>query len=323
MAKSTTATADTDVLELSDERKRIISGFNRKSVYMLVEENTSDGVKIYDARTSLPIRGPRFRDYTNLILKSTIIWDGSDHIVDEKTHKTISGHPAGMRQILYYDGCTTIFRDEQPQEKAVIDQYIQRTQPRFFQHGFITVYGHETLLKKFLDMDSRNANSPYRINTISAQYHVSDAEAVAKTKKKQQDLEDRAVDLAKEATSKHMRMHCLILQIGDQDFMTGVELSDEAIRVEYRSAAKADPVQFIKTYEDKGLEIKYMIRKCLDNGTLSTVKIPGKLCWTKSGQVVLDVSGHQDPQKIIDKAAEYSQTFDGQDFLLQLKGSAK
>lgn len=314
-----------DVLDL-DPDMEAINEVSKKFVYVLSEENVDTGM-VFDAQTNRPIKVQRYRQYTNLPLRSSIIWDGSDCVYEEVTGedgkkrrgKLISGRKPGKRQLRYYDGCPSIFVDEQPAEKATIDEFVKNTKKKWFIRGYMDVFGYEDMFKRYMDIASWNENSPYRIRTSPAIYKLYDTEANLQADSEDLDQEEEAAHLAKNATIKHMKIHAKFLEIPELDLVSQNPLSDKAIRTEYRKAAKRNPAHFIETYNDKTILIKYWIEKGLDNGEIATKTIPNKATWGKKGVVICDLSGITSREGILNKLIEHSQLDEGKEFLEMLK----
>ena len=96
------------------------------------------------------------------------------------------------------------------------------------------------------------------------------------------------------------------------------ELSEKAIRAAYRKKALDSPVEFVDSFNDKTLDIKYYIGKAMQDGLINYNKVPNSACW-KSGSVICDVSGIKSSDGVSNRLLEYSQTADGEEFLIQLK----
>lgn len=290
---------------LFDDEDEIIED-SGKVVYVLSIKNEARG-RVYDADGN-PIKDPEYTKCRNLLRRSSINWPGGTDPFSQKPR------PKGRYPIRYYDGCTTLFVDDQPKDPAVLEPLIAGTKELNFNYGYLTIDEYETILKTYCDWASWNEGSPYRVNRVDAIYKLLDSEEVRKAEAKKLDMMDEASSMAKKATVKHMRIHARFLKIPDIDEKTMRALSDEAIRTEYRKMAMHDPAGFIKTFNDKSIHIKHWIEKALASGELSTSVIPNRVVWAKRGVEVCDISGLQTTDGIMNKLIELAQTDAGTEF---------
>ena len=124
----------------------------RKYMFELATPNLERemGILEVDGQKSRMIPTPKFKPYLNIVLTSQIIWKGQRRI------------------IRYYDGCTSIFADEQPKDKEEISEYIKTTKPRAFLEGKFGAFGDERMLLMYLNICSWNAESPFRTRSANA-----------------------------------------------------------------------------------------------------------------------------------------------------------
>jgi hypothetical protein len=289
-----------------------VDELNRKYVYMLLQRNERRGM-VYEGLTNRPAAEMPYKPWQNLLLRSSIIWDGGQDPFSGKER------PAGRYLIQYYDGCTTLFVDSQPQDRDTIEKFIGNTRKLLFERGQLSVMGYDKMLKYYMDWTSYNANSPYRVPTADAIFHLLDAEKDTKSKVAFMDALEDAMKLAKEASDGKMLIHAKYLGVPDSDFISGNPLSIEAIRILYREFAKENPIDFIKSYTDRTIEVKYWIEQALETGLISDSLIPNKAVWKKSAAVICDISGLKSQSSIHNKLVEFSQTEEGEEFVQQLK----
>lgn len=289
----------------------ILPDINTRYAYVLSQKNDVRG-KVYDENGNKREEQP-YKPYLNLLLRSSIVWDGS---VDPFSKKP---RAKGRHQIRYYDGCTTLFVDEQPREKEVIDQLLSATRQLSFAYGFLFVYGYDSLLKIYLDWCSYNEDSPYRIPKSNAIFKAVNTEKQSKEEELKLELEDEVREMAKNATPKKMRIHAKYLGIPFEDSVTMQPLSDKAIRIEYRKAANSNPDHFKKSFNDKTIEISTWISEAIMTGQISTGVIPNSAVWTKGNTIICNTSGLKAHNLIVEKLVEFSQIEEGFDFLTQLK----
>ena len=226
---------------------------------------------------------------------------------------------AGKHLIRYYDGCTTLFVDDQPKEKEIIDQLVASTRELHFINGYLAIYGYESMLKTYMDWASYNAESKLRVPTIDPIYLLLDSDKQGKAQAKHLDQVDKAMELARTADESHMVIHAMFLNIPQMDEVTGNILSPEALRAKYRKEAMENPDNFIITSQDKTLHFKHWIKKSLDTDAISTAVVPNKAVWKAKGSVICDISGITTKEGILNKLIEFSQSKEGKNFSEQLK----
>jgi hypothetical protein len=298
-----------------------LEALNTRYGYMLAQEAPKrEGQFEVVNGTARALKPRRFKPVHNLLRRSHILWDGSDW--DEKTK---TGHKPGKVAIRYYDGCTTLFEDEQPKDKATIDDLMKATDDAklSFRDGYLYVYGYDEMLKKYLDMCSWNGHSKYRVPTVEPVFVPLDVEKTADKDSDDLDKLVEALELAKKAPSKKMRIHGRFLGVAEVDFNTGNAYSDKAYRAEYRKSAKADPRGFIQTYNDNSLELQAWIEKGLESGSISTNLIPNSAVWKKTGVVICDLSGLKSQEAILNKLIEYAKSEAGEAFAALLTAENK
>lgn len=296
---------------LFKEEENVLENLNAKYVYVLSLRNDVRG-RVYDADGN-PVKDPEYPSRRNLLLRSSIAWPGGQDPFSKKDR------PAGKYFIRYYDSCTTLFVDDQPKEKETVDQLLAATRELHFIKGYLEVYGYEVMLRNYLDWCSWNEESRYRISRVDAVFKLLDTEKIRRAEAATFDKVEEAMDLAKKAKSKHMRIHAKFLDIADVDLQTMQPLSDESIRTEYRKMAMHNPDLFIRTYNDKSIHLKAWIELAIGKGDISTTTIPNKAVWPKSGEIIGDISGLQSKEGILNKLIEIAQSSEGAPFKEKLE----
>lgn len=297
--------------KVADKTEEIMPDLNTRYAYVLAEKNEPRG-KVYDELGN-PRGEIEYKPYMNVLMRSSIVWPGGKDPFSGKERAK------GRHQIRYYDGCTTLFIDDQPKEKDTLDALISSTRELTFDNGYLFIYGYDTMLKNYLDWASYNEDSPYRIPNSVAKFKNVNTEKQAEIEAALLEQEDKARDLSKNADVKKMRIHAKYLGIPLVDHITQAELSVTAIRTEYRKYAKANPNHFIKSYNDRSIEVHTWVTEALNTGQISTSLIPNQAVWTKGGTLICDLSGFKAQNLIIDKIVEFTQTEEGSDTLAQLK----
>ncbi len=274
----------------------------KKYMFELAVQNAERELPVIEVegQKSRAIPTEKYKPYQNIVLTSQIIWKG-------------------QRRILrYYDGCSSIFADEQPKDKEEIDQFIKVTQPRAFLKGKFGAYGDEKMLLLYLMICSWNEESPFRTRSANVIFKASDTVKVASAEAKKLDETERALQLAKDASKTKMIIHSAFLGIETEDFDSGNELTEGEIRTKYRRRALQDAAYFIDSYGNKSIETKYYINQALIKGLITNKFNPNKATW-QNGKEICDISGLKSNDAIGEKIFEFSQLEDGQEFQIQLK----
>ncbi len=297
------------VIKGSPEHLALSQEFDPKKRYMyelsdVVPERTHPVILTTNSgRSNIALPQRKFPASRNIILTSQIIWKGQRRIVR------------------YYDGCTTIFADKQPQDKDTIQQLIAQTHKNKYKflEGKFGAFGYERMLLLYLNICSWNTLSPFRTPSADHVFKSLDTEVIANETMSKIDLIEKALKLAREATETKMKIHANFLGIPLTDWDSGNDLTETEIRAKYREQASKEPQRFIETYGNRAIEIQYYVDDCLKKGTISTKAIPNKATWGSKNTVICDISGLQSFESISQKLFEFSQTEEGADFLIQLK----
>lgn len=293
---------DSDRWPVEAEYSKMTFDPQKKYMFELAVQNAERELPVIEVegQKSRAIPTEKYKPYQNIVLTSQIIWKG-------------------QRRILrYYDGCSSIFADEQPKDKEEIDQFIKVTQPRAFLKGKFGAYGDEKMLLLYLMMCSWNEESPFRTRSANVIFKASDTVKVASAEAKKLDETERALQLAKDASRTKMIIHSAFLGIETEDFDSGNELTEAEIRTKYRRRALQDAVYFIESYGNKSIETKYYINQALIKGLITNKFNPNKATW-QNGKEICDISGLKSNDAIGEKVFEFSQLEDGQEFQIQLK----
>lgn len=286
----------------SKEHKFLLQEFDPSTKYMfeLAEPNIEREMPIIDVREKRPVPHQKFKPYQNIVLSSQIVWN------------------AQRVNIRYYDGCDSIFVSQQPKDKDVIDQFIKQTRVRPFWEGKFGTMGDEKMLLRYLLICSWNGLSEFRTRTANSVFVPLDKSKQALVESSKLDQTETALSYAKEATETKMMIHAHYLGIPTIDYDSGNELTPKEIRIEYRKRALKDSANFIDSYGNKNIEVKYYIDKALEKGLISNKFNPNKATWQKSNSVICDISGLRTNEAIAAKLFEFSQTEEGEEFKIQL-----
>lgn len=292
-----------EVVEGSPEHLALSQEFDtdKKYVFELAAKNPVLEWPVMDARTNRPVPHKEFKPYQNLVMTSQIVWKGN------------------RRMIRYYDGCSTIFVDKQPKEKELIEQFIKQTAQRNFENGSMLCEGYEKMLLLYCSICSWNAESPFRTKSANMVFVPVNAGAAALQESAKLDQTEEALKLAKEAKRNKMFIHANYLGIPTIDYVSGNELTEEEIRTSYRKEALRNSAAFIESYGNTAIEIKYFIEKALEKGIINNKLNPNKAAWGSSNSEICDISGLRSPEAIAQRLYEFSQSEQGEEFVIQLR----
>lgn len=272
----------------------------KKYMFELAEENMPRQTPVWNMRTNRPEPQKAFKPYRNIVMTSQIIWNGQ------------------RRGIRYYDGCDSIFVDEQPKDKDMIELFIKQTPRRAFIDGKFGCFGDERMMLLFLYASSFNQESVFRTRTANIVYKPCNSEKRATIEAEKLDLTERALELAKGASMDKIMIHADFLGIPLKDFDSDNDLTEKEIRIAYRKESLRDPKNFLDSYGNKALETKYYIKKALSQGLMDTQTNPNKVLWRSSGREICDISGLKSFAAISERLFEFSQLEEGEEFKIQL-----
>lgn len=273
---------------------------NKKYMFELADENMKRQTPVWNVRTNGPEPHKPYKPYRNIVMMSMIIWNGQ------------------RRTIRYYDGCDSIFVDEQPKDKETIEQFVKQTPRRAFIDGKFGVHGDERMLLLFLLASSFNQESEFRTRSANIIYKPSNSAKKAAIEADKLDLTERALELAKGATFSKIMIHADYLGIPLKDFDSDNELSEKEIRTAYRKEALRDAKNFLESYGNKALETKYYIKKAMTEGLIDYTSSPNKALWKNSGREIKDISGLKSFAAVLESLFEFSQLEEGDEFKIQI-----
>lgn len=272
----------------------------KKYMFELAEENMPRQTPVWNVRLNRPEPQKSFKPYRNICMTSQIIWKGQ------------------RRGIRYYDGCDTIFIDEQPKDKDTIEQFIKQTQRKAFIDGKFGCFGDERLLLLFMYASSFNMESEFRTKTASIVYRPSNSEKKAILEEEKLDLAERALETARNVPLSKIMIHADYLGIPLKDFDSDNDLTEKEIRTAYRKEALRDPKNFLDSYGNKALEVKFYIKKALAEGLIDTKANPNVAAWKTSGRKICDINGLKSWAAIYERLFEFSQLEEGEEFKIQI-----
>lgn len=295
------------VLEGSNEYNYLTQTFDTEKKYMFELAEVSSPLEhpsylvSGDGRFSSQLAPKKFIKNRNLIFSSQVVWNGQ------------------RRNIRYYDGCTTIFVDKQPQDRETINGLISQTRRRDFVDGKLGIYGYEKMLLLFMSICSWNIVSPFRTKTATSIFRSINSGEIADATASKIDQMEEALKLAREASDIKVRVHGGYLGVPEIDYDSGNDLTDKEIRALYREQAVNNPAYFIETYGNKSIETKYFIKRAWSEGKISNKFNPNKATWGTKNTEICDISGLKSSEAIEQRLFEYSQTKEGSEFPIQLK----
>lgn len=286
----------------------------KKHVYVLCNENPEReaGMSVIENGREFRINQKKFKPYLNLLMRSAIYWNG-----DPATKPQGWGnYEAGKRMIRYYDGCTTLFPEDQPKDKETVDQLMNSTRQRVFANGYLEVFDYEPMLKLYMDYCSYNEESPYKVPTISAIFKPINEDKQAEKEEARINALEKALELAKETKEDKMFIHGNFMGVSMFDDTTGNKLSEKAYRSAYRRVATEQPERFVATYDDKSIFTKYWIERAIET---SEIRFNNNMAVWKSGSTICDLSGLKSHEGKVQKLVEFASLSEGEEFLSQLK----
>lgn len=235
-------------------------------------------------------------------------------VYDEETKRT--------RWARLLRGYNTIWMDEQDEKQKLTDaQVASILQEVVFSAGkLFAKTPMDALLVRFLTAHDDNAGKDNRISGKPAQFElVVDKSAV----------EDELIDLEMEAMEKadgvkninDVKAHGSFLNIKTRD-ENGLELSEKAIRVEYKKAARKNPKLFLATLNNPATKAGYMVRQAVTAGVIDLHKVKGQAHWADSGALIVPIDPMKDAVEFLTEFS-VSGSDEGNDFLKRLEQLSK
>lgn len=299
--------------ELADITLSQVFDTQKKYMFELVTKNPERELPVINMATKRPMAHVEFKPYQNMVLTSQIVWNGKGILSDKVWN--------GRRMLRYYDGCESIFVDEQPKDKDTIEQLIKQTDTNkyAFRDGKFGAYGDERMLLLYLFICSWNNESPFRTRTAQGIFVPSNKDKQATLESMKLDMIEEALAYAREASETKMMIHANYLGVPMTDWDSGNELTTREIRTAYRMKAREDAKLFIDSYGDKTIETRYYIDRALQEGLIDVKTNPNVAAWKGSGSKICDISGLKSNEAIGDRLLENSQTEEGNEFTVQLR----
>lgn len=222
------------------------------------------------------------------------------------------------RAIRYLPGFASIFVDEQEANGREVPKNLLENPFRFeIIDGDIKVRPTEKTKLQFLDMCNRNSDSPHRTGRLPFIFsRYSEDAHVDKMAENQKFVAD-AIQKAMSASEDQIAFHAKYLGISMIDAATQATRTLKAIRTDYQQAAIDNPKQFIATFDDADLKMKYFIERAIEDNTISLTLIPGKAVWTGSKEEICDIPAGTTAQ---DALFNFSQLTAGEAMAKRLKG---
>jgi len=163
-----------------------------------------------------------------------------------------------------------------------------------FNDGRMIVKGFEkNKLAALFNQDSYEGKK-YRKENIPSAFKLIDEELEVNKSLDSLDVEYEALKIAKECSDEEMLPFAHVLGIN-----TGASIN--SIRRDFIVKAKSNPKYFVKYFVDPKNEIVYNVYKALNENIISSTVIEGKLVWTESRKVIMDVPKGSDVKSDIAK----------------------
>lgn len=264
-------------------------------IYRLIKKNEK-------VREDTPMYPP-YRRFPNYDI---IVWDG------------------GTRAIRFLPGEQSIFVDEQEKNGRILPENIINNPNNRFEivNGEIRVRPHEKNKIQFLDICNMNADSEHRTGTKAALFSkISETKAVEDLQAKQK-AQKEAIEKAFKATDEQILFHAKYLGISLLDPSTSATRTEDAVITDYRQIAFDNPVEFLKTYDDEDLKLKYKIEKAIEENFISLNLIPNKAVFVLDKSEICDVPTG-DIKYIVDAIFNYTNGKNGASTLKKINDFGK
>jgi hypothetical protein len=188
-------------------------------------------------------------------------------------------------------GFDSIWQDEQEGIEVVT---LDDLEDLVFIDGRMIVKGFEkNKLAALFNQDSFQGKK-YKKNDVPSAFRLVDEDLDISNALDSLDVEYEALKIAKECSSEEMLPFAHVLGID-----TGA--SENSIRRDFIMKAKANPKYFVKYFVDPKNEIVYTVYKALNENIISSSAIEGKLVWTESRKLIMDIPKGSDIKSDIAK----------------------
>lgn len=186
-------------------------------------------------------------------------------------------------------GVDTIWTDEQD---GIEVNSLDDLEDLVFIDGRMVVKGFEkNKLAALFNQDSFEGKK-YKKNDIPPAFRLVDEDSDIDKALNSLEAEFEALKIAKECSEEEMLPFAHVLGID-------TNASINSIRRDFIMKAKANPSYFVKYFVDPKNEIVYNVHKALSENIISPSAVEGKLVWTESRKVIMDVpKGSNIPQDI-------------------------
>jgi hypothetical protein len=188
-------------------------------------------------------------------------------------------------------GFDSIWQDEQEGIDVVT---LDDLEDLVFTDGRMIVKGFEkNKLAALFNQDSYEGKK-YKKNNVASEFRLVDEDSDINKALDTLDVEYEALKIAKECSDEEMLPFAHVLGIN-------TNTSSKSIRMEFIMKAKANPKYFVKYFVDPKNEIIYNVFNALNENIISSTVIEGKLVWTESRKVIMDVPKGSDVKSDIAK----------------------
>lgn len=176
-------------------------------------------------------------------------------------------------------GVDTIWVDEQD---GIEVNSLDDLEDLVFIDGRMVVKGFEkNKLAALFNQDSFEGKK-YKKNDIPPAFRLVDEDSDIDKALNSLEAEFEALKIAKECSEEEMLPFAHVLGID-------TNASINSIRRDFIMKAKANPSYFVKYFVDPKNEIVYNVHKALSENIISPSAVEGKLVWTESRKVIMDV----------------------------------
>lgn len=219
----------------------------------------------------------------------------------------------GERAIRFLPGYSTIFVDEQEKNGRVLPENVINNPNNRFEiiNGEIRVRPHEAAKIYFLDICNRNVESEHRTGKTEGLFaRYSEEKRVIDLQGKQK-LQKEAIEKAFTADENQVAFHAKYLGISTIDPSTAASRTYEAVLADYRQMAIDNPKNFLDTFDDQDLKLKFHIETAIETGVINLKLVPGKAVFSSTKEEICDVPVSQDLTPIVDALFIFSQGREG------------
>jgi len=218
-----------------------------------------------------------------------------DNVTNPKTGKTERIWLFNGANSIWDTDLENILKDKSRYERA------RRGRDIIFIDGVLRVRSTDTLMLEFMRANVHNVKDQ-RSGAGKYDYYEYDPQQEQKERHAKQLMKIELVVKAKEMEITKVRKLCSFLNISFVDEL-GQPKSDDGLRTELMVLADSDPVRFQKCIDSKEVEVQFLVRKAIVDGTIDLGGTTGNATWASGKGYIGKVPANRKPLEYLTELA--------------------